>query len=297
MQTVHIELHKSERMGNEVKKRSFVFNIEWQEVLKEYPPEVRLEVYDAIIEYVASGTLSELKPLSKMAFSFIKKEIDYNNDRYDEIVSKRKEAGRKAMESRWGKSLTDDNKHNTCNQMLADDNKHSICKQKVTTVTDNVNDNVNVNEDVFSSRTREAVAEVSEEEKRNFFEIFFFRNFQDPSREAERFIAWNGKQGKHPTKYDAELWNPEVKEKRFSEGFIKAWKALYTTAKFSGPDGEEAAFLMLDSRLSMKAINGKWQLQCPEKVAAWLNDNQETAVEMLKPALRGYPLGIKTYRT
>lgn len=151
-------------------------------------------------------------------------------------------------------------------------------------------------ENISSSLTREETVPVSEEEKRNFFEIFFFRNFQDPARELDRFIAWNGKQGKHPTKYDAELWNPEVKEKRFSEGFIKAWKALYTTAKFSGPDGEEAAFLMLDSRLSMKAINGKWQLQCPEKVAAWLNDNQETAVEMLKPALRGYPLGIKTYR-
>lgn len=151
-------------------------------------------------------------------------------------------------------------------------------------------------ENISSSRTREETVPVSEEEKRNFFEIFFFRNFQDPSREAERFIAWNGKQGKHPTKYDAELWNPEVKEKRFSDGFIKAWKSLYTTAKFSGPDGEDAAAYMLDSRLSMKAINGKWQLQCPEKVAAWLNDNQDTAVEMLKPALRGYPLGIKTYR-
>ena len=59
-------------------KKSFVFNIAWQEVLMGYPSEVRLEVYDAIIEYVASGTISELKPLAKMAFSFIKKEVDKN---------------------------------------------------------------------------------------------------------------------------------------------------------------------------------------------------------------------------
>ena len=83
-------------MGQEIKRKSFVFNIEWQEVLMDYPPEVRLEVYDAIIEYVASGTLSELKPLAKMAFSFIKKQIDYNNDKYDDIVTKRSEAGKKA---------------------------------------------------------------------------------------------------------------------------------------------------------------------------------------------------------
>ena len=47
------------------KNRTFIFNVEWQEVLVDYPPEVRLEVYEAIIEYVASGTLSELKPLAK----------------------------------------------------------------------------------------------------------------------------------------------------------------------------------------------------------------------------------------
>ena len=33
-------------MGQEIKRKSFVFNIEWQEVLMDYPPEVRLEVYD-----------------------------------------------------------------------------------------------------------------------------------------------------------------------------------------------------------------------------------------------------------
>ena len=73
---------------SDTKKKSFVFYIEWQEVLMEYPAEVRLEVYDAIIEYVASGTLSELKPLAKMAFSFIKKQIDSNNDKYNSLVEK-----------------------------------------------------------------------------------------------------------------------------------------------------------------------------------------------------------------
>lgn len=152
-------------------------------------------------------------------------------------------------------------------------------------------------ENISSSRMREETVQVSEEEKRIFFEIFFFRNFQDPAREVERFIAWNGKQSNRPTRYDAELWNPEVKDRRFSEGFLKAWKVLYTTAKFSGPDGEEAAFQMMDRRISIKPLNGKWQLQCPEKVAVWLNDNQVTVAEILKPALRGHPLSIKTYRT
>ena len=121
-------------MGQEIKRKSFVFNIEWQEVLMDYPPEVRLEVYDAIIEYVASGTLSELKPLAKMAFSFIKKQIDYNNDKYDDIVAKRSEAGKKGMANRYQKVTN-----------VTSDNKSNKCYQKVTNVTINDNDNVNDN--------------------------------------------------------------------------------------------------------------------------------------------------------
>ena len=44
-------------MAKKVKKKSFIFNVEWQEILLDYPSEVRLEVYDAIIEYVAMGTI------------------------------------------------------------------------------------------------------------------------------------------------------------------------------------------------------------------------------------------------
>lgn len=124
-------------MGTKIRK-SFVFNVAWQEVLMDFEPEVRLEVYDAVIRYAASGTLSELKPLSKMAFSFIKKEIDYNNDKYDETVSKRSEAGKKGMLSRYGKQqtltkLTNDNKTNKSYQTLT----------KLTNITDNENVNDN----------------------------------------------------------------------------------------------------------------------------------------------------------
>ena len=108
----------------------------------EYPAEVRLEVYDAIIRYVASGTLSELKPLSKMAFSFIKKEIDYNNARYDDIIAKRSEAGRKGMQSRYAGEVTDNNKNNKCYQSVT-----KLTKPNKANLNDNVNDNVSSNED------------------------------------------------------------------------------------------------------------------------------------------------------
>lgn len=78
-------------------RRTFLFNTEWYETMKDYPAEVRLEVYDAIMRYAQSGTLSQLKPLAEMAFSFIRREMDYNRRQYDSTVEKRRQAAR----ARW----------------------------------------------------------------------------------------------------------------------------------------------------------------------------------------------------
>lgn len=143
-------------------KKSFVFNYEWQEVLKDYPAEVRLEVYDAIIEYAISGTLFELKPLAKMAFSFIKLQIDYNQKKYEEIVVKRSEAGKKGMQKRYQKEECD----------ITNDNKIIKCYQDVTNITDNVivndieTDNVIENDNILPSKK-----ECSEKLKINFEQI------------------------------------------------------------------------------------------------------------------------------
>lgn len=76
-------------------RKQFLFNLEWVEVLMGYPKEVRYEVYDAIMRYVQSGEIPELKPTAKMAFSFIKKEIDYNDEKYQSVCDRNKANGKK----------------------------------------------------------------------------------------------------------------------------------------------------------------------------------------------------------
>lgn len=66
------------------KKTTFVANIRWQSVLKNYPPEIRVAVYDAMFEYAATGEIPELDKESMMAFLFIKTELDENQARYEE---------------------------------------------------------------------------------------------------------------------------------------------------------------------------------------------------------------------
>ena len=173
-------------------KRSFIFNIEWQEVLMEYPPEVRLEVYDAIIEYAASGTLSELKPLAKMAFSFIKKEIDYYNDKYNETLSKRSEAGKKGMLSRYSKQ-----QEVTSVTNVTSDNKTNPSYQTVTNVTDNVNDNDNESKETSSNEEAKKAAlslEEKEQELRNLESLLKAKEEELAKREAALLAGQTKKQ-------------------------------------------------------------------------------------------------------
>ena len=101
-------------------RKSFLFNIEWVEVLDGYPTEVRHEVLDGVLEYVRSGKIINMKPLAKMAFSFIKRELDYNNERYESMVSKRSEAGRKGGLSK-GKTVATPDEGSESDD-LSDDN-------------------------------------------------------------------------------------------------------------------------------------------------------------------------------
>lgn len=75
-------------------KDSFIFHKEWRDAISGLPAEVRLEVYDAIIEYGISGTLAQLKPMAMLAFNFVKAAIDRDNERYDAICKRNRENGK-----------------------------------------------------------------------------------------------------------------------------------------------------------------------------------------------------------
>lgn len=55
----------------------FVFKQEWFDALRELSARVRLEVYEAIMMYQATGEVpEEMTKVARMAFFFIRKEID-----------------------------------------------------------------------------------------------------------------------------------------------------------------------------------------------------------------------------
>lgn len=76
-------------------KQTFVFRLEWAQVLKQQPDSIRLAVYDAIIDYVQTGHEPPQQSAVYFAFLFIKNQIDKDTAKYKEVCAKRAEAGKK----------------------------------------------------------------------------------------------------------------------------------------------------------------------------------------------------------
>ena len=78
-----------------MEKDTFVFRKEWKDAISGLPDEVRLEIYEAIIEYGTTGKSSDLKPMAMLAFNFAKATLDRDVERYEEVKKKRSDAGKK----------------------------------------------------------------------------------------------------------------------------------------------------------------------------------------------------------
>lgn len=95
-----------ERKRNK-RKESFQFRTGWHEVLRQYPGQVRLEVYDAIVLYAATGQETPLKPQARMAFDFIRRDIDRQameegRDRKKQLQAQPPGSGRKGRSRNEG---------------------------------------------------------------------------------------------------------------------------------------------------------------------------------------------------
>lgn len=112
---------------------SFIFYKEWKDAIADLPNDMRLEIYEAIIEYGTSGKLPTLKPIANVAFNFIKTGIDRNSEKYSETLERRREAGKKG-----GLAKANNAKQDVANLANASDTKQSVAN-----LADNVNDNVN----------------------------------------------------------------------------------------------------------------------------------------------------------
>jgi hypothetical protein len=74
-------------------KNSFVLYAEDYESLRSLSVEDKASILDAVFLYVAKEPLLEMSPLAQLAFSFIKRKLDKNIEKWNHIKELRKEAG------------------------------------------------------------------------------------------------------------------------------------------------------------------------------------------------------------
>ena len=111
-------------------RKSFIVYSEWIYNLSLLTDEQAGILFRALLAYSNETELPEMNPETKMCFSFMKSQIDRDNEKYEQVCAKRSEAGKKSAEKRWG---TQEDVTNVI-----------FVKDEIT--NDNYNDNVDVNE-------------------------------------------------------------------------------------------------------------------------------------------------------
>lgn len=71
--------------------KKFTATTSWAKSMSNLSKETRLEVYDALFNYIETGTVLKLSAAASAAFAFIKTDIDLEIDKTIAICEKRKE--------------------------------------------------------------------------------------------------------------------------------------------------------------------------------------------------------------
>lgn len=124
-----------------MRKNSFILYTEYAEHLAMLDDAQAGRLFRAILAHEA-GEVVELSGLEAMAFSFIKKDLERNRERYEDVSAARSEAGKKGAEKRWQKS-EDSQATKSQNSKIANDSKAIISHDSKMTNANKNSDNDN----------------------------------------------------------------------------------------------------------------------------------------------------------
>ena len=110
-------------------KSSFLMYLDYEEQFNLMSDEEIGQLMRAIIQYEKTQEMPELDGVLKMAFSFIKSQLDKYRKKWQEEKKKRSEAGKRGMQNRWNNKddeiITEDNKDNIVINDITRCNKHN----------------------------------------------------------------------------------------------------------------------------------------------------------------------------
>lgn len=112
-------------------KQTFVLYVKYFDTLKDLNDAALGILFRAILVYQKTGQEIDLPVDIKIAFAFIKTQLDIDNQKYEDVLEKRSNAGKIGMEKRWKKQQKNIDKQEKNNKHIKD-NK---CYQNITKIT------------------------------------------------------------------------------------------------------------------------------------------------------------------
>ena len=307
-------------------KEAFVFYRSWFEAIKDLPAETKVEIYEATIQYGITGSVGTLSPMAKLAFEFIKRDIDRNNKTYEEVKRQRSEAGKKGMKTRWGKKsqdnandneqsktntdthiITNDNTisqnitdYNKISQNIADDNKVSqtSLKEKENEKKRKRNENKKISLSLTPSHsddTSEREQERNREREGLIFKKLFWLNRKSPQKETQRLIdnyqsqGWKKANGREITDIAsvARMWKCEDEGVRMPRIYLEILRKMLEAVNLH----ENVNALRETDKL---IPNGDTlELYCTRKLGKYLQEHSQAILPTVEAYFAGKKLSLK----
>lgn len=207
-------------------KKSFILHTDAWDILKDFSDEQCGRLLKALLCYQIGAEIPVLDVATKVAFSFMSAQMDRDNEKYSQMVEKRRAAGKKSAEARQQTQAS----ANTCQQVLTSVNHTDTVTD---TVTDTDTDTVVVIGGIRGSEdapttTRKQTAVFR---KPTVEEVEQYCRDRDNSIDAEAFVDYyeaNGwRVGKNPMKdWKAAVRTWERKEKPKQSAYTAAFEAF-----------------------------------------------------------------------
>ena len=123
-------------------RNTFTFRKEWKEAMKDLPVETRAQVYEAVFDYAFDGVIADLQGMAKVAFIFIKSEIDKETAELERKQAKSAKMRELAMK-RWhidasADASADASKKSTNTSLIIKYNNENINNKEDISIKDNI---------------------------------------------------------------------------------------------------------------------------------------------------------------
>jgi hypothetical protein len=216
-----------------MERKSFILEAKHKEIIDEMDNETAGILLKAIFHYVVCAEVPVISDIeAKIAFKFIKQDLDFKQEKWAETCERRSEAGKKGMKTRWG--------NNKSNKPITNNNKNNKCYKTITNITDtdtdiDINDN-DVNYICSESAKTTTTSPTSEQEVADTaIPDDIFDDVGDKSVQILQNTQKPTKAGSSPPEpaetppelLGLELYEQDQKLKKRWNELIKAWIGAY----------------------------------------------------------------------